>query len=153
MRANSSDEQAAIEVAAQQHMQVDARKQNHYFRTAAIFVICLLAVFVLPYIAFYARSVIPPRLRDLLFFSPGLLFPYEALVRGPTGSDLVFNHAVGKLLAFIHWGVIAAGFTWTVRRLPKRYVVIAAVATIILVGVVTHLAFWLLSLTVHIEGL
>jgi len=152
MRANSRDEKAPIEVTAQEHVRSDAGKGNRYFRAAAVFVVCLPAVFLLPYIAFYACSFIPPRLRDLLFFSPQLLFPYGALVRGPNGSHLVFNHGVANLLAFTHWGVIAAGFTLIARRLPIRYVVIAAIATIILVGVVTHLAFWLLGFTVQIEG-
>ncbi len=94
-------------------MQSDTRKDNHYFRAAGVFAACLLAVFALPFVAIYAHSVLPTILTNLLFFSTQLLFPYEGLVvSSPTGSHFVFSHGVGRVLTFVHWGLIAAAFPY-----------------------------------------
>ena len=134
-------------------MQSDAPKDNHYFRAAAVFVGCLAAVLVLPFIAIFAHSVLPRILANLLFFSTQLLFPYEGLVVSTsTGSHFVFSHGVGRMLTFIHWSLIAVAFTWLTRRLPMSHTIVAAVATIVLVGIATHLVFGLFDVSVELDG-
>ena len=134
-------------------MQSDTRKESHHFRAAGVFAACLLAVPGLPFIAIYAPSVLPTTLTNLLFFSTQLLFPYEGLVaRDASGSHAVFSHGLGTTLTFVHWGLVAAAFTWAARRVPLRYAIVAAITTIVLVGVATHLVFGLFGVSVELDG-
>jgi len=133
-------------------MQSDTRKESHYFRAAGVFAACLLAVFGLPFIAIYAHSVLPSTLTNHLFFSTQLLFPYEGLVtRDASGSHAIFGHGLGTTLTFAHWG-FAIAFTWAARRVPLHYAVVAAIATIVLVGVATHIVFGLFGVSVELDG-
>ena len=107
----------------------------------------------LPFIAIYAHSVLPTTLTYLFFFSTQLLFPYEGLVtRDTSGSHFVFSHRVGLLITFIHWGLIAGAFTWVARRLPMRHAIFAAIGTIVLVGIATHVVFGVFGVSVELDG-
>ena len=134
-------------------MQTAAQKESHYFRAASVFAACLAAVFGLPFIASHAHSVLPNFLTNYFFFSTQLLFPYEGLVtRDPSGSHAVFSRGVAWTLTFVHWGLIAAAFTWVARRVSIRYIVVAAIATIVLVGIATHLVFGVFGVSVELDG-
>ena len=112
-----------------------------------------MAVFGLPFIAVYAHSVLPNILTNYLFFSTQLLFPYEGLVtRDPAGSHAVFSHGVARTLTFVHWGLVAAVFTWVARRVPMPYIIVAAIATIVLVGIAMHVIFALFGVSVELDG-
>ena len=134
-------------------MQTVTQRESHYFRAASVFAVCLAAVFCLPFIAIYAHSVLPNILTNYFFFSTQLLFPYEGLVtRDPSGSHAVFSQGVARTLTFVHWGLIAAAFTWVARRVSMRYIFVAATATIVLVGIATHLIFGLFGVSVELDG-
>jgi len=134
-------------------MQTDIQRENHYLRAACVFAVCLAAVFGLPFVAVCAHSLLPNILTNYLFFSTQLLFPYEGLVtRDPSGSHFVFSPGVARALTFVHWGLITAAFTWVARRVPMRYVVVTAIATIVLVGIGTHLVFGLFGVHVELDG-
>ena len=133
--------------------QTPTQKQNHYFRAASVFVGCLLAVFGLRFIAIYAHSVLPRILTNYFFFSTQLLFPYEGLVRRDAyGSHAVFSDGIAWTLTFIHWGFVAAAFAWTARRVAMRYTIAAAIGTIVLIGVATHLVFGLFDVYLELDG-
>ena len=130
-----------------------AVKTISYFRGAAVFAACLLAVFALPFIAIYAHSAVPSRVGNIFFFAPQLLFPYGGLVmRDASGSHAVFSHSVASALGFVHWGLVAAAFAWAARRLPIRFSIIAAIATIVGVGIATHLIFGMFGVMVELDG-
>jgi len=134
-------------------MQSHTLKINHSLRAAGVFVACLLAVFALPFIAIYGHSMLPTTLVNLLFFSTQLLFPYESLVvSSRAGTHLVFSHGVGRVLTFTQWGLIAAAFAWVARRAPTRYSIIAAIATIVLAGIATHIVFGVFGVSVELDG-
>ena len=130
-----------------------AVKTISYFRAAGVFAACLLGVFVLPFIAVYAHAVLPPAATNLLFFSTQLLFPYGGLVtRDASGSHAIFSQGAANALVMLHWGLIATAFAWAARRMPVRYSIIAAIATIVSVGIATHVIFGMLGVTVELEG-
>lgn len=133
-------------------MQSNAKK-DHYFQAAGVFAACLLTVFAGPFIAIYTHSVLPGALTNYLFFGPQFLFPYEGLVvRSANDSRLVFSHSVGLILAFLHWGIVTGLFAWAARRIPLRYTILSAVATILVVGVAMHVAFGVFGISVELDG-
>jgi hypothetical protein len=118
-----------------------------------VFAGCLLGVFVLPFIAIYAHSVLPTTVGNLFFFSTQLLFPYGGLVtRDASGSHAVFSQGAANALIILHWGLIAAAFAWATRRMPIRYSMIVAVVTIVGVGIATHVIFGIFGATVELDG-
>lgn len=107
----------------------------------------------MPFIAIYGHSVLPNALTNYFFFSTQIIFPYEGFVtRAPSGSLTVFSHDVAWTLTFVHWGLIAAAFTWVARRVPMPYIIVAAIATIVLMGIATHLIFGLFGVSVELDG-
>lgn len=134
-------------------MQTATQRENHYFRAASVFVVCLVAVFGLPFIAIYAHSVLPDIFTNYFFFSTQILFPYEGLVtRDDSGSHAVFSHRVAWTLTFVHWGLVGAAFAWGARRIPMRYTIAAAIGTIVVIGIATHLIFNLFGVYVELDG-
>ena len=114
---------------------------------------CLLALFVLPFVAICAHAVLPTTIGNLLFFSPQLLFPYAGLVTpDASGSHAVFSQGAANALVILHWGMVAAAFAWAARRMPVRYSLIAAIATIVGVGIATHVIFGMFGVTVELDG-
>jgi hypothetical protein len=128
-------------------------KMMSYFRAAGVFAGCLLGVFVLPFIAIYGHSVLPTTVGNLFFFSTQLLFPYGGLVtRDASGSHAVLSQGAASALVILHWGLIAAAFAWAARRVPVRYSIIAAIATIVGVGIATHVIFGMFGVAVELDG-
>jgi len=127
-------------------MQTDITTKNHYFRAAAVFVSCLLGVFLLPVLGMYLNS-------NLLFFAPQFLFPYEGfVVREASSSHAVFGHPVALLLTFFHWGLASVAFACFARRLTVGYAIVASIAAIIIIGVAINVAFGLFGVTVELDG-
>jgi hypothetical protein len=128
-------------------------KTVSYFKAAGVFVGCLVGTFVLPLIAIYADFALPTTLDNFLFFSPQLLFPYGGLVtRQASGSRAVFSLGVANLLVVLHWGLVGTAFAWAARRMPVRYSILAAVATIIGVSIATYIIFGMFGLAVQLDG-
>jgi hypothetical protein len=121
--------------------------------TAGIFVACLFAVFAGPVVGLYGHSLMPNDLSNFLFFGPQLLFPYESLVvPSPQGSRPVFSHGTGLTLTLLHWAVITLVFAAVARRLSPRYRIVAAAATILVVGIGMQVAFSLFGVSVELDG-
>jgi hypothetical protein len=124
-----------------------------YLRAAGVFAACLVGVFALPFVAIYAHSIMPATVANLFFFSTQLLFPYGGLVtQDASGSHAVFSQGAANALEVLHWGLVAAAFAWAGRRLPTRYTVIAAIATIVAVGIASHIIFGIVGVTVELDG-
>ena len=111
-----------------------------------MFVVCLLMMFLLPFIGFFLNS-------NLLFFAPQWLFPYDGfVVRAADGSHTVFSHHAALVLTLFQWGLASIGFAWFARRVPFRYAILAAVVVIVLIGIATNVAFGLFGVTVELDG-
>ena len=128
-------------------MNSSVKTATQCLRTGLLFGGCLALAFLLPWLGIFLGW-------GSLFFVPQYLFPYHGFViHQPQGSTAVFSHTVAFLLSFIQWGLAAAGFAWFARRLPTPYAIIAAVATVVLIGVVVNLAFGLFGVAVELDGL
>jgi hypothetical protein len=128
-------------------------KTVNYFKAARVFAACLVGTFVLPLIAIYVDFALPTTLENFLFFSLQFLFPYGALVtRDGSGSHAVFSQGVANLLVVLHWGLVGTTFACAARRMPVRYSILAAVATIAGVSIATHIIFGMLGVMVELDG-
>ena len=127
-------------------MHSKATAENHYLRAAVVFGACLFLVFLLPAIGLFLNS-------ELLFFAPQHLFPYHALVVMPEhDSRLVFSPRIASLITILQWVLAAGGFVRFARRLSFVRVTIAAIATIMVVGIVAHVAFAVFGVSVSLDG-
>jgi hypothetical protein len=127
-------------------MNTDASPKNHYRRAIVVFAGCLLMVFVLPVIGIFLNS-------SLLFFTPQLLFPYDALVvREAYDSRAVFGRQTGLLLNSLHWSLVAGCFVWLARRLSVGQAILSAVAMLVIVGVLTNIGFSLFGVSIDFDG-
>jgi hypothetical protein len=124
-------------------MNANATTMRQCLSAGLLFGGCLLAAMLLPYAGFALNS-------GGLFFAPQYLFPYGGFVE--PREKAVFSHSIALLLNVLQWCLATAGFAWFARRLPPGLRFLAALATIVLVGLVVNLGFGAFGVTVELDG-
>jgi hypothetical protein len=120
-------------------------------RAGGIFVACLLASYLLPFIAIYGHAFLPGS--DFLFFFPQMAFPYDSVVvKGAAGQQTVFSPAAATLLSVLQWGLLTLGFSWSARRLKTGYMFLLAVAVIAAATFCTCCGVEMFGATVALDG-
>ena len=73
-------------------------------------------------------------------------------MRDASGSHAVFSQGAADSLVIFHWGLVAAVFGWAARRMPVRYSIMAAIVTIAIVGIATHVILGVCGISVELDG-
>ena len=124
-----------------------------FLLAGGIFLACLFASCLLPFVAVYGHDFLPWELPDIFFFFTQVAFPYDSVVVREDGvSRGVFSDKAAAWLSVLQWGLLAVGFSWFTRRLKPRYTFLLAV--VVIVGATYGVAYGisLFGASVELDG-
>ena len=101
----------------------------------------------------YAASVGVIPFADFFFFFPQLAFPYYSIVtRNAYGSTGVFTDTSATLLSVLQWGLVTVLFSFSARRLKMGYMILSALAVLLVVTYIVIAGFGLFGMTTELDG-